>query len=79
VSDLTAGFDTDTQKTFCGGGVGKLCQRYGTTGGINQMQMHNGSESGHGAWVALCAHPTHTDTQTRICGAGVAKCINTIK
>jgi hypothetical protein len=26
------------------------------------MEAHNTSENGRGAWVALCAHPTHTDT-----------------
>jgi hypothetical protein len=24
--------------------------------------MHNRLENDSGAWVALCAHPTHTDT-----------------
>jgi hypothetical protein len=39
-----------------------LCQRYGTNGGIKQMGTHNRSEGGRGAWVTLCVHPTHTDT-----------------
>jgi hypothetical protein len=26
------------------------------------MGTHNGSENGRGARVALCAHPTHIDT-----------------
>jgi hypothetical protein len=33
-----------------------------TTGGIKHMGMHNRSENGRGAWVDLCAHPTHADT-----------------
>jgi hypothetical protein len=37
------------------------CQRYGTTGGIKQMGTHNRSDNVRGAWVVLCAHPTHTD------------------
>jgi hypothetical protein len=41
-----------------------LCKRYGTTGGIKQMGTHNSSENGSGAWVALCAHPTLTNTDT---------------
>jgi hypothetical protein len=39
-----------------------LCQRYKATGRIKQMGMHNGSKNCHGAWVALCDHPIHTDT-----------------
>jgi hypothetical protein len=39
-------------------------QKYGTASGINQMGTHNVSENGRGAWVALCDHPTHTDTDT---------------
>jgi len=27
------------------------------------MGTHNISENGPGAWVALCAQPTHTDTE----------------
>jgi hypothetical protein len=27
-----------------------------------EMGIHNKSENGRGAWVALYAHPTHTDT-----------------
>jgi len=30
---------------------------------INQMGTHNRPENGRGAWVALCAHPTHADTE----------------
>jgi hypothetical protein len=41
-----------------------LCQRYGTTSGIKQMGTHNKSENGRVSWVALCAHPTHTETGT---------------
>jgi hypothetical protein len=39
-----------------------LCQRCGTTGGIKQIGTHNRSEICRGARVALCVHPTHTDT-----------------
>jgi hypothetical protein len=39
-------------------------QRNGTTDRIKHMGMHSRSESGHSAWVALCAHPTHTDVDT---------------
>jgi hypothetical protein len=35
-----------------------------TTGVIKQTRTHNRSENGRGAWVASCAHPTHTDTDT---------------
>jgi hypothetical protein len=28
------------------------------------MGKHNRSENGRGVWVALCAHHTHTDTDT---------------
>jgi hypothetical protein len=38
-----------------------VCQRHGTTAGIKHMGTHNRSENGRGAWVAVCAHPTHTD------------------
>jgi hypothetical protein len=41
-----------------------LCQKYGDGGGIQQRGTHNTSENGRDAWVALCAHPTHTDTET---------------
>jgi hypothetical protein len=34
-----------------------LCERYRTTGGIKQMETHNRSENGCGAWVTLCAQP----------------------
>jgi hypothetical protein len=27
------------------------------------MGTHNRPENGRGAWVALCAHPTHADTK----------------
>jgi hypothetical protein len=37
-----------------------------TTGGIKQVEMHNRSENGRGACVALCAHPTHADSDTEI-------------
>jgi hypothetical protein len=38
-----------------------VCQWYDTTGEIKQMGKHNTPENGRGAWVALWAHPTHTD------------------
>jgi hypothetical protein len=44
-----------------------LCQKYGTTGGIQQMGMHNRSENCRGAKVALCAYPTATDTDALYC------------
>jgi hypothetical protein len=37
---------------------------HGTTHEIKPMGIHNRIENGHGAQVALCAHPTHTDTDT---------------
>jgi hypothetical protein len=40
-----------------------LCYRYGTTGGIQQVGMHNISENGRCAWVALCAQPADTDSE----------------
>jgi hypothetical protein len=30
------------------------------------MGKHNRSEIGRGAWVALCAHPAHTDIDSVI-------------
>jgi hypothetical protein len=41
-------------------------QGYRTTSRIKKMGMHNKSENGHGARVALRAHPTYTDTQVLI-------------
>jgi hypothetical protein len=38
-----------------------LHQSCGTTGRIKQMGMHNRSENGRRARVALCVYPTHTD------------------
>jgi hypothetical protein len=32
------------------------------TGGMKQMGTRNAAENGRGARVALCAHPSHTDT-----------------
>jgi hypothetical protein len=32
---------------------------------IKQVRVHNSSENGRCAWVALCAHPTHTDMCTQ--------------
>jgi hypothetical protein len=31
-----------------------------------EMETYNASENGRGAWVALHAHPTHTDTDTYV-------------
>jgi hypothetical protein len=42
-----------------------LFQRYRITGGIKQLGMHNRSENGSGAWVSLCGHTTHTDTEMK--------------
>jgi hypothetical protein len=44
------------------------CVRQGTLSEVRDCwrikQMHNRSESGRGARVALCAHPTRTDTDS---------------
>jgi hypothetical protein len=37
-----------------------------TNGGVKQIGTHDSSENGRSAWVALCAHPTHTDTELHI-------------
>jgi hypothetical protein len=31
-----------------------------------QMGKHNTSENGRSAWVAVCAYPTHIDTDTTV-------------
>jgi hypothetical protein len=47
-----------------------LCQIYGSTGGTRRVGTHSRSESGYGAWVALCAHSIYTDTE----GEAVCHC-----
>jgi hypothetical protein len=41
-----------------------LSRGTGSIGGIKKMETHNRSENGRSAWVALCAHPNLTDTDS---------------